>query len=202
MKNYFYHYACIILFAGFIFSSCTSTNEARKFSHLDYVKKDRVHSQEENNKNTKEDIGYLGQKDSDHHLQAPDHDYAASSKESPKAAPQKHIDFIPNLPLPVVRPKPLSPAAADQESITRTKKETKAEIRQDKKELNDSDYMDDLFEDREKLMWLWIGSIVLATLFYALGVAVTSAFFVPAVLFYIGFVVFFVFWIIVMVQQA
>lgn len=204
MKHYSVLSACLILLIGCMLNSCSTSYEARKFSHLNYVKTGDKVKYEEPNAITKKELKQMKNSYSPSSLEAPNADYAASADKKPdtKAITQHHYNLKDNNSFSST--KPVAPVKMDRKEKKELKMEAKNYLKQDKLVMAPKHRRGGgLMDNPMTLLFLWLGAavavIILSIVFVATGGVL--AFAILASLASIASLVFFIMWIIALTNS-
>jgi hypothetical protein len=181
----------ILLTGCLLLNSCSTSYEARRFSNLNYVKKD-VSPAKDATSFTKEELAPLNNHETSSGIETPDNDYSASIQ--PKANTTKAEKII-NEPKPSASASKLSPADVFPDQIN--KKELKKTFQTIKEQMKTDSKSDgaSLIDEPNKLLILWIALAGAAIVFSIIGAYVPFVW-IFATLAWIASVVFFVLWIV------
>ena len=183
--------AAILLTGCMLLNSCSTSYEARRFSNLNYVKKD-VSPAKDATSMSKEEVTPLDNHAVSPGIETPDNDYSASIQ--PKLNTTKEEKVI-NGSKPSASASRLSPADVFPDQIN--KKELKKTFQTIKEQMKTDSKSDNasLVDEPNKLLILWIALAGAAIVFSIIGAYVPFVW-IFATLAWIASVVFFVLWLV------
>ena len=183
--------AAILLMGCMLLNSCSTSYEARRFSNLNYVKKD-VSPAKDATSMSKEEVTPLDNHQVSAGIETPDNDYSASIQ--PKLNTTKEEKVI-NGSKPSASASRLSPADVFPDQIN--KKELKKTFQTIKEQMKTDSKSDatSLVDEPNKLLILWIALAGAAIVFSIIGAYVPFVW-IFATLAWIASVVFFILWLV------